>query len=139
MAALSACSTTPAASPTPDNKALYSAAIERYYDAYIHADVDELLDSLDKTSPAYPDDNTIEELRTTAADNVLAGTTTVTALNIDYEAAAAATVTASVTLQVDVAKDGNFIEQSGDITVELRLNEGVWRIYNMAAATTTVQ
>jgi hypothetical protein len=121
----------PSVSPTPDLKAVYTAAIERYFNAYIQADLDALLDSMDPAGPLYPDAAAIEQLRATAGQNALEGEALVTALTVLEESADAASVQATLAIRVDVAGDGNFEEQTGNLTCELKFSDGKWRIYNM--------
>jgi hypothetical protein len=136
---LSACavkSASPSAAPsatatTPDNSSLYKAAIERYFNAYIQADVDTLLDALDPNGPLYPAPEAIAQLRATASTNALQGEAVVQDITIDEESADKALVTVTLYMRVDLQSDGNFQEDTGTISCELRFIDGKWRIYNM--------
>lgn len=136
---LSACAVKSGSSPaapsatatTPDNSSLYKAAIERYFNAYIQADVDTLLDALDPNGPLYPAPEAIAQLRATASTNALQGEAVVQDITIDEESADKALVTVTLYMRVDLQSDGNFQEDTGTISCDLRFIDGKWRIYNM--------
>ena len=70
---------------SPENEQLYKIAIERYFNAYIKADLDTLLDALDPTGPMYPKPPAIKQLRETASNNALQGAATVREIKVIEE------------------------------------------------------
>jgi hypothetical protein len=113
-----------------DNTAIYKAAIERYFNAYMQADVDTLLDSMDPDGPMYPAPDAIEQLRSTASGGAVPGTTEVTDISVIEESTDSARVQATVFVQADLDGTGTFTEETQEVIAELRLGDGTWRLYN---------
>ncbi len=122
--------TTKAGDDTTSNKASYVEAIERYFNAYMKADPDALLDSLDPDGPMYPSSSAIQQLRSTAKGNAVHGEATVKDASILSESSKKAVVKVSLFMRVDIYGDGNFREETSLTTCELRLSNGKWRLYN---------
>ena len=117
--------------PTADSTMLYKAAIERYFNAYIQADTDTLLDSLDPDGPMYPQPAAIEQLRATASGNALQGEAVVKDITVVEESADKAQVEVTLYMRVDIYSNGNFREETSYPICELRLKDGKWRLFDV--------
>jgi len=113
-----------------DNDTLYKAAIERYFNSIIHADIEILLDSTDPLSYLYPGPDVIEELRATWKEYAAPGETVVKELTILEESATRALVKANLFIRADFENIGEFDEITSIQTIELTYKNGVWRIFN---------
>jgi hypothetical protein len=109
---------------------LYKAAIERYFNAYMKADLDVLLDALDPAGPMYPKPPAIEQLRQTAKGNALQGSATASEIKILEQSPQKARVAFKMFIRVDINSDGHFREETSHPTCELRRTGGKWRIFN---------
>jgi hypothetical protein len=118
------------AQTAPGTEQSYKVAIERYFNAYIKADLDTLLDALDPAGPMYPKPPAIKQLRETASNNALQGAATAKELQVIEQSAERARVSLTMFMRVDVNKDGHFREETSHPICELRLKEGKWRIFN---------
>ena len=129
--ALPSCSSdTGSAGIGADNTLLYKIAIERYINAYIRADLDTVLDSLDPDGPMYPDPEEIQHLQDTAAESSLEGEASVTDLTILEESSNRARVRVTIFMRLDLYGEGNFEEDTSEVTIELTLKDGKWRLYD---------
>jgi hypothetical protein len=113
-----------------DNNALYKAAIERYFNAYIKADLDTLLDSLDPEGLLYPEPETIQNLRDTAESSAVEGEAVVKDITVLEESSVKAKVKATVYMRIDMSGSGDFQEDTSDVTFDLSFKDGTWRLYN---------
>jgi hypothetical protein len=120
----------PIAQTSPESEQLYKVAIERYFNAYIKADLDTLLDALDPAGPMYPKPPAIKQLRETVTSNALQGAATVREIKVIEQSSEKARVSVTMFMRVDVNRDGSFREETSHPTCELRLGEGKWRIFN---------
>jgi hypothetical protein len=118
------------ATTATDNEVLYKVAIERYFNSYIKADLDNLLDSLHPDGPMYPSPAAIEQLRATASSNALQGRAEVKDITVLEEGADRARVKVTLFMRVDVNGNGTFQEETSYPTCELRLKDGKWRLFN---------
>jgi len=123
--------TVTATSAPADNTPLYKAAVERYFNAYLQADLDSLLDSLDPQGPMYPQPAAIEQLRTSAGGNALQGEAVVKDLTVITDNTDTARVNVTISMRVDVNGNGNFQEETDVVICELRFKDGMWRLYNV--------
>lgn len=113
-----------------DNTALYKNAIERYLYAYIKADLDTLLDSMDADGPLYPSPDVIENLRNTAESSAMEGEVIVKELTVLEESPNKTKVKASVYIRLDTSGNGDWQEDTRDTTFELTFKNGAWRLYD---------
>jgi hypothetical protein len=130
---LCSCGGTPPGVTAPSatgGMAAYKTAIERYFNSYIQADVENLLDSMDPDGPLYPGPDAIEKLRSTAAGGAVPGSTEVTGISVIEESADSARVQATVFMRADLEGTGTFTEDTQDVVCELRLKDGTWRLYS---------
>lgn len=123
--------TASAISVPTDNTPLYKAAVERYFNAYIQADLDTLLDSLDPQGPMYPQPAAIEQLRASTSGNALQGEAVVKDLTVIEDSTDTARVNVTLYMRVDVNSNGNFQEETSAVICELRFKDGKWRLYNV--------
>jgi hypothetical protein len=117
------------------NAELYKNAIERYLKAYIKADLDTLLDSLDADGPLYPSPDTIENLRNTANGSAVEGEVIVKELTVLEESSAKAKVKATVYMHLDMSGNGDWQEDTRDVIFDLTLKNGTWRLYDATEET----
>ena len=110
---------------------LYKVAIERYFNAYIKADVDTLLDSLHPDGPMHPQPAAIKQLRATASGNALPEEAVVKDITVVEESADKAQVKVTLFMRVDINKNGSFQEETSHPICELRLKAGKWRLFNV--------
>ena len=113
-----------------DNRTVYKDAIERYFNAYMKADIDGLLASLHPEGPMYPEPAAIQQLRNTASGNALPGEAVVKQIEILEEGEAEARVRVSLLMRVDIGNSGNFREETSHLTCELRKHYEEWRLFN---------
>ncbi|OGN99771.1 MAG: hypothetical protein A2Y58_03950 [Chloroflexi bacterium RBG_13_51_52] len=113
-----------------DNSLLYKTALERYFNAYIQADLDALLDSLDPDGPLYPDPDDIQNLRDTAAGNSYEGKVVVSDISILEEGDGRARIKAKLYMAIDLYDNGQYQEQESYFIFELTLKGGKWRLNN---------
>ena len=113
-----------------DNDTLYKAAIERYYNSIIQADIDVLLDSIDPLSSLYPSDDVIAQLRAVWKEYAVPGEAIVKELTTLEESATRALVKATIFARTDFDKNGEFEEETSNQIIELTYKNGTWRIFN---------
>ncbi len=113
-----------------DSKTVYKAIIERYFNAYMKADLDGLLASLHPGGPMYPKRAAIQQLRSTASGNALPGEAVVKSIEILEEGESKARVKATLFMRADIHKNGNFREETSHPTCELRKYDGQWRLFS---------
>ena len=113
------------------NTALYKTAIERYLNAYIKADLDTMLDSMDADGPLYPSPDAIENLRNTAEGSAIEGEIIVKELTVLEESSTKAKVKASIYMRLDISGNGDWQEDTSDTTLDLTLKNGTWRLYDV--------
>ena len=126
----SSCTSTEGNSSNIDNSLVYKATIERYMNAYIRADLDTVLDSLDPDGPMYPSPGEIQEFQDTAAESSLEGEASITDITILEESSDHARVQVTVYMKIDLYGGGNYEEDTTEGIFELTLKDGNWRIYN---------
>ena len=113
-----------------NNEASYKEVIERFFNSSIQANVDDFLDSIDPSSPLYPSAEDIEYLRSIADEVAVPGEVVVRNLTVLEERTDEARVKAELSLRVDPYKTGEFQQQTGNLTFNLTLIDGKWRIFD---------
>jgi hypothetical protein len=113
-----------------ENDKTYKSAVERYFNAYMKADLDTLLDSLDPAGPMYPKPAAIAQLRATAAGNAVPGEAAVKQLTVVEPNNQKAIVKMTMVIRADLNRTGNYQTETSHPTCELRSNGGKWRIFN---------
>jgi hypothetical protein len=112
-------------------KTIYKVAIEHYFNAYIKADIDNLLDALHPDGPMYPQPAAINQLRSSANENALKGNAVAKDISIIEESIDKVRVKITLFMRVDVNNNGNFQEETAYPTCELRLKNGKWRLFKV--------
>ncbi|OGN97087.1 MAG: hypothetical protein A2Y89_05885 [Chloroflexi bacterium RBG_13_51_18] len=124
------CSTVTGGSSENNDEELYAAAIERYFNSVLQADLDTFLDSLDPLGRLYPAPEAIEQLRESASESALPGEAYVEEITTVEESTSRAIVDVALFMRIDFDKNGEFYEETANLTFELTFKDGVWRIFD---------
>ena len=104
------------------------AAIESYYNAFLNADVDALVDALHPEGPMYPAPTMIDELRATADETTLDGTATIKDYRVIASRENEATVWVAMSISADLAGDGRLSRDEQTALCDMRKLEGHWKL-----------
>jgi hypothetical protein len=113
-----------------DNSLLYETLLERYFNAYIKADLDTLLDCLDPDGPLYPEPEAIQNLRDSAAGSAVKGQADASDIDILDEGDGRARVKAEIFLSIDPNNNGEYVNQVSTFIFEFTVKNGKLRLFD---------
>jgi len=122
-----ACSSNNGASNSQNTSEIYKTTIDEYYQAYVNADIDGMLNILDPAGPLYPAKSTIQQWRDNPDAYKVDGEIRVDSLAIISENISRAKV------QVVLYMHAGSYENSINSTFELSFKDGAWLIFDATA------